>query len=222
MDDTPYSARVKMFAAICPPLYRESDQARFPVYTEKILSWTFNPTGLFIQGPSRTFKTRAAWALVRRHFFTGHSVLYFDGVGWGIECAKAFSDCERSEAYLAKWVKPDILFIDDLFKSRVTEAVESGLYALLERRAGWLKPCIITSNAGGHVMKALMTDAGQLDRYTAIIERIKEFSQVVVCKSGGGLTVDTPNDRASVMVAGSGVPASNQQQKERISNDISH
>lgn len=175
--------RESVFRKLCPPLYLYSDPARLPAdKLAEVLAWQPNPDGhgMFLVGPARTGKTRCVWLLLRRLVVKrGLAVKAFDGVGWQIAVARAFGDPGTTEAWFDSLVEPAVLFIDDLFKGRITEAIETAVHGILERRAAHLKPVFITSNTDGKTLVARMTESGRADRAEAILGRIKEFCDVI-------------------------------------------
>jgi len=179
--DAILKARSEAFEALCPPLYRDTDGARLPQkQLGDVLSWTYGPKGLFLVGPARTGKTRCAWLLLKRMMEQGRSVRAFDGVGWQLAVSRAFGSPDDTEGWFRMLVEPDILFIDDLFKGKLTEAQELAVHGVLERRSSQLQPVIATSNTmSAKDLVARMTEAGIKDRAEAIVGRIREFCKTV-------------------------------------------
>lgn len=173
--------RAKQFREMCPTLYRQTDPARLPPdRLAKVLAWNYGPKGLLLVGPTGTGKTRCAWLLVRRLFLEERRrVMYFDGIGWGISVAQAYGEPDTTERWLDRLCRADVLFFDDLFKAKMTEAQEQALYGVFERRAAWLRPIIATMNSTGDMILARMTDNGRADRGEPLLRRMREFCEVV-------------------------------------------
>ncbi len=173
--------RMELFCKMCPTLYRKTDPARlFAGHLSTVLSWRYSPKGLLLVGPTGTGKTRCAWLLVQRLFLEERrNVIYFDGVGWGISVAQAYGAPDTTERWLDRICKVDVLFFDDLFKAKMTEAQEQALYGVFERRAAWLRPTIATMNSTGHMILARMTENGRADRGEPLLRRMREFCEVV-------------------------------------------
>ena len=168
------------FESICPPLYRESDLKRIcGAFSDAVQSWKYSPTGLFMQGTAGTGKTRAAWWLLRREHFAGTSVYgltctefsRFAGEQWHSESKQR----ALAEEALNKCRRVKLLLLDDLGKQKMTERAELELFDLLENRTQNLLPTIVTSNANGQQLLAMLSE----DRGSAILRRIKDFNTIV-------------------------------------------
>ena len=178
--------RARQFQEMCPTLYRQTDPARLPPdRLAKVLAWQYGPKGLLLVGPTGTSKTRCAWLLMRRLFQEERRrVMYFDGIGWGISVAQAYGEPDTTERWLDRLCRADVLFFDDLFKAKMTEAQEQALYGVFERRAAWLRPIIATMNSTGDMILARMTDNGRADRGEPLLRRMREFCEVVTFGPG--------------------------------------
>lgn len=176
-----HEARTARFEKLCPPLYRQTDAARLTAVTlAKVMAWNHGPKGLLLVGPTGTGKTRCAWLLMRRLMVDeSRRVKYFDGIGWGIEVSKAYGEPESTDRWLDGVCRAEVLFLDDLFKAKMTEAQEQALYAVFERRAAWLRPTIATMNSTGEMILARMTDSGRADRGEPLLRRMRDFCEIV-------------------------------------------
>ena len=64
----------------------------------------------------------------------------------------------------------EILLLDDVFKTRLTPAVQDALYSVVEDRMAAMKPTILTMNSGTEDVEAAMSS----DLAVPMIERIRE------------------------------------------------
>lgn len=178
----PALAKRTIFADVCPPRYQDSDPNMLPSdKLASVMAWHPNNDGkgLFMVGKARTGKTRCAWLLIKRLVSEGMTIRAFDGIGWNLAVARAFGDPSTTEEWLDKLIHPDILFLDDLFKGRLTEAQELAIHGVFERRSAYLKPIFCTTNTNADILASRMSDNGASDRAGSIMGRIVEFSQVI-------------------------------------------
>lgn len=172
--------RAARFRNLCPPLYQQTDPARLPPdKLAAVTAWKYGPKGLLLVGPTGTGKTRCAWQLLRRLIHEGRTVTAFDGLGWGVAVSAAFGDPGTTADWLDRVCKADVLFIDDLFKVKMTEAQEQAAYGVFERRTNHLLPILCTLNSTGRMILDRMTDQGRADRGEPLIRRMGEFCEVV-------------------------------------------
>ena len=172
--------RAQEWEKICPATYRKTVEDLLPKQTSKqrgiVMGWRMNPRGLLIPGPSGTGKTRTVWQLMRRlRVEEGLQVRIFDCVSFQHECNRHAMDSETFEHWAKQIVEVDVLFFDDLGKFRLSDRVESELFAVVERRCAWERPIIATTNDTDASLKARMSE----DRGEPLIRRLKEFCQIV-------------------------------------------
>ncbi len=170
------------FTDICPPLYRETVQAMLPQpQLERVLAWRPGPRGLALVGPTGKGKTRCAWELFRKLMDEQHAhVLAYDGIGWALAVSRAFGAPDTTEDWLDYVCSAEVLFLDDVFKGRLSEAQEHALYGVFERRTANMLPIVCTLNATGGTLLDRMTDAGRAERGEPLLRRIREFCDVVM------------------------------------------
>ena len=93
------------------------------------------------------------------------------------------SDCDGENSETETWLDhvctADVLFIDDLFKGKMTEAQELAAIGVFERRTNHLLPVIVTMNSTGRMILDRMTEQGRADRGEPLIRRMGEFCEVV-------------------------------------------
>jgi len=168
------------WAAICPPLYRETDLARLPeAFRTAIRDWTCSPRGLGLVGPAGKGKTRAAFALLQRMHGSGLRCAAISATRLGHLSAAQFSDDRDQRARAISQMKSfhaaALLLIDDLGKCKMTERCEVDFFDLLEHRTSHQLPTLWTANARGDQLLALLS----ADRGEPILRRLAEFSHVV-------------------------------------------
>jgi DNA replication protein DnaC len=183
-----YDLMIRRFNALCPPLYQDSDETRFPQEWQRIKQWKYGPKGLLLVGPTRTSKSRMAWQVVRDVFMAGRKVMAYDGIGWGTAVSYNFKDPALTCEWLDKIGSVDLLFLDDLFKRSLTDVQVEGIFAVFERRAANMLPIICTQNATSQMIKDMMTkkrdgvESKVADIFEPLMQRMKEFCEVVVVK----------------------------------------
>jgi len=173
------AARRDYWRAICPPLYQATslDHPLMPPPAKRtsILTWPFGPKGLLVHGQTRRCKTRLLWLLLRRIIAEGHTVRAVTAHEFAMTCSDAAANGRASE-WFRSMTQPDVLFIDDLGKEKLTERVESDLFAVIEHRTSHGRPILTTINAkNGKEMQKKFTP----DRGAPIVERLREFCHIV-------------------------------------------
>lgn len=184
LQNSDQDSRNKYWEKICPPLYRETTTEKLPPKALKCLKELsdWNPSagrGLIFVGAARQGKSRLAWLLLEKHVLqTGISVKYFDGLGWPLAVARAFGSPSDTERWLDSVCNVQVLFLDDAFKQKLTDAQEAAYLGVLERRAAYKLPLIMTFNSTAKQLRQRMTAAGAADRIEPIIKRLEEFNSV--------------------------------------------
>ena len=167
------------FESICPMLYQDTDPNHpgmpEPSKLTHMLNWKYGPRGLVVRGKTRRGKTRSVWLLMKKMTLENRSVYALTSNEFATECADAHGG-GYAGAWMIELVEADIVFIDDLGKSKLTERVEASLFELIERRTRDLKPIIFTTNftTGNELLATMSTDRGP-----AIVSRIREFCDSV-------------------------------------------
>jgi DNA replication protein DnaC len=172
--------REGLWERICPPLYRNSDRSRIPApFLTAASDWSYSPKGLGFVGSAGKGKTRSAFLLLQKHFFEGRSCTAISSTRLARYCMEQFSDDKHTKTIASDQISEcrsaDILLIDDLGKSKMTERCETELFDILEFRTSYESPTIWTANARGNELLAMMSP----DRGEPILRRLAEFSEIV-------------------------------------------
>jgi len=171
--------RQQYFDKICPALYRDTEVKRLPAAQYKqIMDWSVESgRGLYLLGPSGTGKTRCMWKLIERITMTTWiNVRVFDSLKWQVEVSRAFGQPEYTEEWLDKVSDAPILFIDDMFKGKMTDAQSHAAHGVLERRSAHRRPTFCTSNVDGDNLSSRVIEPTTAE---SILRRITEFCDVV-------------------------------------------
>ena len=166
---------------VCPASFDETDPERIkPTKIDAVMKFDFSThKGIYLFGKPGTQKTRSIYCLLARELLSGRSIIRLESVEFTQQASSATYNPTMGAEWLEKVCAYDILFIDDIFKNKMTEAQEFILFSVLDRRTSNCKPTIFTSNIGLSEACSMFTDAGQGDRAEAVMRRIKEFSRVL-------------------------------------------
>ncbi len=161
---------------LCPPLYRQSDPGRLPAAAlTAIGDYQFGARGLGLVGVSGLGKTRAMMLLCRRLIVEeGRHGQYVTGTAFSREVAERGHEMGK---YTRKLCSAQFLFLDDIGKGKLSEAVQAHLHDVLEERTANLRPTLWTSNASGGELAAMFTK----DHAEPFLRRLAspEFSTIV-------------------------------------------
>ena len=171
------AAGLARWIEFCPPAFRDTEMSKlpFPKVTAVVLAWEYQQRGLILHGKTRSGKTRTAWLLVKKQFEAGRTANVMNSMS-GFEYAAIFT--AGGQAAL-EWVmvrsKCSLLFLDDVFKVKLTESFEAAMFAIVDYRLNHNLPIIATLNDTGATLSARMTG----DRGDAFIARLKEMSEPI-------------------------------------------
>jgi DNA replication protein DnaC len=163
---------------LCPTLYQNTDLTRLGAWAEKLQSWKYGHQGLVVIGYSGAGKTRAVWAMLERHYKSGHRVIATDSAKFRNSMQAAARD-GNLEWWQESLGKVDILFFDDLGQMKMTDSVAESLWSVVERRCANRKPVIITTQYGG---ENLISQFERQDLGDAVRRRLNEFCDVIQAK----------------------------------------
>lgn len=170
-------AQAELWASRCPRLFQTTarDKLPLPDRLERVLDWEYGPMGLMLYGASGKGKSRCAWELIKREFLAGRDFKTFNSMG-GVEFAATYGkSSEEAQEYIQGMAQAPILFLDDPFKIKLTEACEAMLFAVVNDRTERMLPIIATLNDTGESLGARMSH----DRGLPIIRRFKEFCRPI-------------------------------------------
>lgn len=162
---------------ICPEIYDMTNLKQLAQSKLQAIKSTLNlGLGVYAHGKAGTHKTRSIFACLAEQHCGGKSISVLDGYYIAVLMRMDFADARKQ---IDHFCTTDILFIDDLFKSKISEAQESLLFEILERRTSRLKPIIITSELSPKKISAHFTEGGVETRADAIMRRIIENCKVL-------------------------------------------
>lgn len=158
-----------------PPAYKKTEREKlpFPDSLDKALEWDFNPMGLLIYGPSRSGKSRIAWKLIEREIMSGREVSTISALDLITYPALLMEDSQAASRLVRALAEAELLLMDDVFKSKLSERVEELLFAVLEQRGIWQRPTIVTLNDTPETLRARLS----ADRGPALIGRLSDYCQ---------------------------------------------
>jgi DNA replication protein DnaC len=180
------TAREAVARDFVPADYRDTDLGRLSADQRDVLSHKFfQGMGIVLHGPSGTRKTRTAYAVISARLLDGtfSSAASVRGSQIARMVQSGFSD-DRLERDAAKnamdeLMSAPIILLDDLDKIRPSPASVEFLFDLFEYRASRRLPVIITTQATGDKMAALMADRKDSTVPVAIVRRIREFCKPI-------------------------------------------
>jgi DNA replication protein DnaC len=156
-----------------PQLFRTTEREKLPK-PEKLdaaLNWKYGPKGLLLHGPTDCGKSRILWEVAKREIQLGRSVRgvspyeltkYPAMIAAGDGSAIEFSD---------DLVQVGLLILDDVFKAKPTERIEELLFAVIDERGAWERPCLVSLNDTGETLKERLST----DRGPALIRRLRDY-----------------------------------------------
>ena len=171
---------------LCPPLYQCSDIGRLEDdlrrrgyevrWIRDVLEWQYGPQGLVVNGPTGVGKSRLLWQLLRRLLDEEHrtgtalNAVTFRG---GLQSAAREGTTEQ---FVARLVRTDVLYWDDLGQMHLTGAASEMLLHVIEQRASVGKPVLATTQYSGRRMNAQFE---RPEMGEAITRRLNEFCRIV-------------------------------------------
>ncbi len=166
--------RLEYWDKVCPKLYQQSDRECLPPQiVQPSDSWRFGPQGLGFIGQSGKGKTRSMFLLLRRMIIDeGRKVQYVTTTKFSMEvAAKGF----EVGPYIESLCTVELLFLDDLGKGRLSDAVQAHLFHIVETRTANELPILFTSNAASKELAAMLSE----DRAAPLLRRLNEFCEII-------------------------------------------
>lgn len=177
--------RLARWAAICPPIYRDTDPSDVRLSAngrDAAMRWRPGPKGLGMVGTTGVGKTRCLSLALRAAFDARVSCAFVSHNEFSRTAALAFGgpDDTRKDmmSKLMRWRDVGALLLDDLGKPPKTERADAELEELIEYRTSHRLPILWTANAGGEwLMKRLGEDRGE-----PLVRRLAEFCEIVTIR----------------------------------------
>lgn len=172
----------KHWKSICPPAFRDTSKEHkdFPIGAFNTLNDWKGQQSLFLYGPSRAGKTRAAMLLLKRAMLNGQHV----GVLWP-EQLKAVKFARDNLETMNRLALYDVLLLDDaLLTGAANDSISEYLKDLVDLMIRQQKRFIITSQIGGNdyreaAKKYHNLATSDIERIEALLKRIDESCRVV-------------------------------------------
>ena len=176
-EEREHREREQRWRELCPAAYHDTamDKLPDPARVAEILAWNYGPTGLLLYGRTRRGKTRCAWLLVRKVFDSHKSIRTLDSLA-GFEYGALFATNAREAGdWVYERCRCGLLFMDDVFKVKLTDSFESAVFAIVDYRLAHRLPIVATLNDTGETLSARMSK----DRGEALVARLKEMCEVI-------------------------------------------
>jgi len=195
------STAAQLVEKTVPPLYRHSDTGKL---NQKLLKacddWQLGPRGLGLVGKTGLGKTRCMYRMLRRLIenlnietddrhperpVLSCRIPRIEAVNDAtlaklVLTALDFDDKTGASRQLRDFHSADVLFLDDVGQSKISERVGAELYEIVEYRTSNLKPILFTSNFRGRQLAEKFTDTTRGD---AVVRRLAEFCTIVVVEA---------------------------------------
>jgi len=139
------------------------------------LKWQFGPRGLLLYGPTGCGKSRVAWEIARREVLSGRTFKCVNAFELSRYPSLLMMNGGEADSFARELASLDLLMLDDVFKAKPTERVEELLFAVIDERGQWERPCIITLNDTGETLSSRLSP----DRGPALIRRLREYCQAI-------------------------------------------
>lgn len=149
----------------------ERDKLPMPDKLDAALRWEFGKSGLLLYGGTGKGKSRVAWKVSEREILNGRSFQHVNSFILAQYPAMLMKSSEEADSFVKKLVSCDLLLLDDVFKAKPTERVEELLFAVVDERGEWERPCIVTLNDTSDTLSGRLS----ADRGPALVRRLKDY-----------------------------------------------
>lgn len=155
--------------------YTDFDQDQLPqgIHAKLFDCRIVDDKGLLLIGPTSQGKTYCAIEVARVTYMAGKSVKLVDAIAFGHAVGQA--DNSKRDSLIESCIAIDVLMIDDLGKTKLTERVGEALFHVVNQRENRRRPIIITTNATGADLKARMAE----EQAEPFLARLRRMCRVV-------------------------------------------
>lgn len=158
------------------------------ISVEQIIDWDYNPKGLLLYGESGAGKSRTLFKLIERivekdiirlYSDLENNIKIFEGGSMKSEFEVSYKQFKSATPFISRCSSVKYLIIDDFAKEKFSDAYESALFQIIDKRTSRRKPTILTTNYVGESLKQKMVD---LTNYNPLIRRLREFNTIIQIK----------------------------------------
>jgi DNA replication protein DnaC len=165
--------RIERILSQVPDAFRHTERGKLPnpEKLDEAMRWEFGQSGILLYGPTGCGKSRVAWEIAKREVLAGRKFKCINAFELSRYPSMMMMDGGVAEKFADELVRIDLLMMDDVFKAKPTERVEELLFAVIDERGQWERPCIITLNDTGETLSARLSP----DRGPALIRRLRDY-----------------------------------------------
>jgi DNA replication protein DnaC len=178
---------------LCEPDYRVTDWKRDGIHPDVVSAardWMPRKEyrSLILFGPTRNWKTRAAYAILKRMHYAGWHCYSIESTEFAEAAEMAHfgknSDKWNAQAILKKCRDAGVLLFDDLGKESMTVDMAREFHILLHYRTIRWMPILLTSELAGAELASLIAGSNARDKklhgyIDGIISRIRQYCEPI-------------------------------------------